>query len=295
MAALLGLSGSVPPTEPEPAPVVGGIATDDDDGPIVGLVDGDGAVVCTGIAIDPRWVLTAGHCAGDGVAPTEAWWGADLRGGSPVRAIAIAGATLDPDHDLALLELGEPADGDIAALAIEPPIEGDPLRAVGYGATTDGGSDGGLLRAGPVDVLAVERDTVRTWSPAANFCSGDSGGPLAWPGTGEASGAPLLVVGVASTVDPSCVGGAAVSTRVDAAWRFLAGVVPDLAGHPLPEGGREDDDDGSDTADTGGRSDDAVVVTPRERRGCAIAPISWAGAPWLGLLWAGALALARRR
>ncbi|MCA9494786.1 MAG: trypsin-like serine protease [Myxococcales bacterium] len=211
--------------------VIGGTPLPAALGPVVALLDGDDRVSCSGVLVGERHVLTAAHCAD---AVTVAW-GTDLREAAPDEVREVAGAELPDDHvpgehgsDLAVLELVGSAPAPSWPVATRPVEAGQRLSIYGFGVTAELADDAGLQQGATLEVLDVGPDTLLSWSPDANACSGDSGGPAVADG-----GDGAWVVGVNTWVDPACLGGKTGTTRIDQRIDWLASVVPDLSTTPL--------------------------------------------------------------
>jgi hypothetical protein len=192
-------------------------------------------LLCTGAVIAPNVVLTARHCVSvstsqtvacdeNGVSGNGAQVGADvdldLRGrlvgpapvlstGTPAavgKAIFHAQSDILCNADVALVVLDRDLQG-VAPLRVrlaKPVVQGESVRAVGYGQNDLGIKDelglalGTRIRKDSIGVLAVGKQVSTSQTPLASnefelglsICEGDSGGPA----ISEASGAVVGVV-----------------------------------------------------------------------------------------------------
>jgi hypothetical protein len=170
------------------------VAADEPDGndeaifPDAVLVGGDASYFCTGVLIDPRHVLTAGHCAH----ATRVAFGSDAR---TAIAIQVSARRKHPALDVALLTLARPAIVDTHArrthLDRDPPLGAirmigfgvrDRLRLTGFGTkrTLDVAVDGwGCTPARATATGCSPDDELIVRGGNGNdTCLGDSGGPV---------------------------------------------------------------------------------------------------------------------
>ena len=176
---------------------------------------GDGAHLCTAIALAPKLLLTAAHCTEGDQALIKVIFSPDLKdiGADRLRAVAeIARPEATPasegtyaynnpdDIALVLLDAEAPNGTQFAILADAGPAAARIVIA-GYGATSDlrkpdasGKRQLGfdrLLRIAPLPLASTGPDLlVADQTTGTGACTGDSGGPALAPG------AELRVVGV---------------------------------------------------------------------------------------------------
>lgn len=153
------------------------------------------ASACSGALIAPTWIITSGRCFHDGDrkrvdGPPRyrvlATVGSATRAGTGGTTAEVVQVVQKWDTDLAIARLDRPVPGvQPLRLNLNPPVVGDELRMVGWGATK---GKAGLTdrpdraQTGKVRVTAVERDTLRVrgfWpSNKTSACVYDLGAPL---------------------------------------------------------------------------------------------------------------------
>jgi secreted trypsin-like serine protease len=170
----------------------------------VALRDDAGRLVCSGVVVAPRAILTAAHCLplpddSTSPGPADVCFGPRIDACS--KTIAVTGWELHPDWepitfraDLAIVALAE--DAPVPSLAIEPRFvtAGDDLEIVGYGRTdARSPASSGEKRVTITRVTAIEQGRAVHGEAA---CNGDSGGPLFARGR---------VAAITSSGPPGCV------------------------------------------------------------------------------------------
>ncbi len=202
------------PAGPQPQPrILGGGPADPATFPFAAAVLFQNRFACSGSVLDPRHIITAGHCAQAKLGEISVVTGrSDLRNLSTGQATPITAKYVHPDyprkarHDLAVFTLANPtpapavtlaqsAEGDLAALP------GTQLTVAGWGATTPfQDKPPGFLKTtlvnalnttrcskiygrgffGPSMVCAAGNKTNprNKRSLRTSPCAGDSGGPL---------------------------------------------------------------------------------------------------------------------
>jgi secreted trypsin-like serine protease len=154
--------------------------------------------VCTGTAIAPDLILTAGHC----VHQDDSFDVMELNGARKPQPIAVTSFEQHPQYrfkdanaarptaDIALLKLAHPLSARVTPAAIGERDyfpAGDHFMVAGFGSVggIDDGTFGRLLAAELIAVpkqydlqLRLVDPTTRGQSPGLSACSGDSGGPV---------------------------------------------------------------------------------------------------------------------
>jgi lysophospholipase L1-like esterase len=178
--------------------------------PFVAKVD-TGERSCSGVLVDPQWILTVKSCFGDAVpaasapppTPTTVIVGrSDLSQRTGVQ-VGVAELSAHPSLDVALAKLVVPVAG-VAPVALGgAPETGQVLRAAGFGRTANEWVPD-RLRVVEVRVEAVTDDeyVVAALGDGGTLCQGDAGGPT----LREASGRVELVGVHGGSRQAGCLG-----------------------------------------------------------------------------------------
>ncbi|HVV21272.1 MAG TPA: trypsin-like serine protease, partial [Pseudonocardiaceae bacterium] len=140
---------------------------------------------CSGTAVAPQWVLTAGHCASTG--------GMTVLIGSPRlgqgEKAVVDNKVVDPDADLALLHLADPVRTTFITLADQDPDVGSINEIYGWGKTSADSGPSDQLKSAKVKVTATDcvdgvgGRAICSTGITGNAFNGDSGGPEIADGT----------------------------------------------------------------------------------------------------------------
>ncbi|MFI8093464.1 FG-GAP-like repeat-containing protein [Streptomyces sp. NPDC086080] len=180
---------------------------------------------CTGVLVDPQWILTASSCFSDDSAqafpvppgapqvPTTVVVGrADptATGGTSTQVVEIVPRQ---DRDVVMARLAQPVTGvDPVVIADTPAAQGESLRMLGYGRTRDAWVTD-RLHSGSFTVReAPTGTTVDVASGGGTVCRGDAGGPA----LRETDGTVELVALNSQSWQGGCYGMDATETRTDA-------------------------------------------------------------------------------
>lgn len=249
-AALLTGCGSGEDLASSRSPILRG-GPDADDRSVVAVVNSQTGVICSGVVVAPRAVLTARHCIAElthaqTVDCAESGFGAVSDARRVVIATTRAGSAPDQRHavvkiitppedrfcggDLAVLVLAQPLATDEApavGLRGSSPISGETFTAVGFGRDGDQPSGVRKRREG-LKVSCVGQNcrsallTQNEWWGDGAVCEGDSGGPAL-----DADG---RVVGIASRKRDGCT--ATIYADVASSWSFLSRAVDEASNTP---------------------------------------------------------------
>lgn len=160
---------------------------------VVSITLSDLGIICSGTAITPTLVITAGHCAepmGSG-AQAQIYVGAGVSGGAYLGQFTIKKVKADPlyftgrgDHDFTYVVLSKalplPSSAYIPLATSQAELAeltqmGKLLRIVGFGERNNG--DVGVKYQVDVPITGLSRTEIAAGGSGKDSCQGDSGGP----------------------------------------------------------------------------------------------------------------------
>jgi len=270
-----------------PPPIVNGSETDDY--PAVGalVLEEDGYMYgsyCSGTLVDRNWVITAAHCVealNEDYSRYETYFviGGNLLQGEIDEYALVVDAIEFPSWnettmagDIGLLELGGSGIRDTTPMPVNADNvtnswEGDDMRLVGFGITSDNNNHSGdIKRTADVPVWGYDSAFIYTFDQAdgQNACSGDSGGAgLEILGGNSFELAGIISFGWAPHGGQPCTDGALAMTRVDRYLYWIEDYVDLEADADTDADADSDTDSDSDAdADADGDADSDADTDP---------------------------------
>lgn len=184
--------------------------------PSVGKLQIGAGGLCTATLVGQKTVLTAAHCIKPGSTHKFYVGGQAYTAAQTIRHPQYNGYTLSNDIALVLLASAPPITP--SAIAISSPNVGLEVTLIGYGVTSEHGTDSGIKRMAKntiAQLTSTKMVFLGSGGDTGNTCYGDSGGPAFATLNGSE-----VVVGVTSGGSPPC-GSDGVDTRVDAFKTWL--------------------------------------------------------------------------
>ncbi|HKO48284.1 MAG TPA: trypsin-like serine protease [Polyangiaceae bacterium] len=169
--------------------------------------EGGSWLLCTGVLVGPRAVLTAAHCLNDASAtPLRVAFGANSQ--QPTMTRSVIARHVHPeyepeplsDHDLAVLAIERDVPSSIAPFTYDLPVTESLVRLVGFGAN-ESGSLIGRKRTGTARIDEVGTTRFRVAPAPSLTCFHDSGAPAFFE-----QGETEMLVGITTSGRNDCAG-----------------------------------------------------------------------------------------
>ncbi|MER5866420.1 trypsin-like serine protease [Kitasatospora sp. NPDC002040] len=220
--------------------VTGDVPMDDEYSFTAKLAIGDQGLSCSGVLIDPLWLLTARSCFADGTTPAAAGPPrlattatvnrVDLADTASGRTLKVTTLAPHADRDLVLAKLEFPVFGaNRIKLGSTAPAAGEILTVAGFGSTLSTAAPT-KLRAGDFTVQSVDAGGIGISGSSPSYvsvCKGDAGGPA----FRTVGGVPELVAISSTSHQKGCFGAPATTdngayeVRTDNLGSWIDGVV----------------------------------------------------------------------
>ncbi len=275
LAAFIGCGPGEDAAERRPGvttqPIMNG--TFDPGDPATVLIGGGGGW-STGALVSPRVILTCGHCVDPQGEPRSfVYFGSSYLDGGTIVMVErsyphpqyVSGAYPNIDLGIVVLKTAVPPEVKplgIQTTALDGGVVGDPLRIVGFGATSPAMAEFSKMQV-TVPITGIDENYLLV-GPA--ICAGDSGGP----GLLDAGQGREVIAGVVSwhTVNGAGCGGSGGLARVDTQARWIQAQIDaaeDGGGGNVPPDGGPDagggaPDGGSPSGADGGGGNDGGTV-----------------------------------
>ncbi|WP_187645411.1 trypsin-like serine protease, partial [Streptomyces sp. TRM49041] len=275
LLAAVAAAGAFTMTSPAQA-LVGDTVADGADA-FTAYVNVGGERACSGVLVDPQWILTAGSCfsddplraypvpAGAPRLPTKVVVGRTDLTGTAGTETTVAEIVPRADRDVVMARLAQPVTGvEPVTLASAAPVQGETLRVLGYGRTKTMWVPDRLHTGAFTVKEAPTGSTVSVAGAGGSICMGDAGGPA----LRERDGKVELVALNSASWQGGCFGTDETETRTDAVEARvddLGAWVQQVRALPQESQVASGDFDGDGRADVAGFYDNGTSAEGKNR------------------------------